>query len=141
MAGRTYGKWVMLAYRLPREPSTPQIALWRRLKRLGVVQIADGLVALPAGRSTREHLDRAAEEVLESGGEASVWEARPTSAAQEQALAARMSDAVTADYRALIEAANAARLDDEPARRRTLKRLRRALHTITARDYFPPPER
>ncbi len=42
------GEWVLLSYRLPREPSTPRIAVWRKLKRLGVAQISDGLVALPA---------------------------------------------------------------------------------------------
>ncbi len=31
--------WVLLAYRLPREPSTPRIALWRRLRRLGAAQV------------------------------------------------------------------------------------------------------
>ena len=25
-------RWVLLAYRLPREPSTPRIALWRKLR-------------------------------------------------------------------------------------------------------------
>jgi hypothetical protein len=43
-------QWVMLVYRLPRTPSTPRIALWRRLHPLGVAQIVDGVVALPAGR-------------------------------------------------------------------------------------------
>jgi hypothetical protein len=33
------GDWVLLAYRLPREPSTPRIALWRGLRRLGAAQI------------------------------------------------------------------------------------------------------
>ena len=27
-------KWVFLLYRLPRDPSTPRIALWRTLRRL-----------------------------------------------------------------------------------------------------------
>ena len=46
MAGRS--DWVLLAYRLPREPSTPRITVWRKLRRLGVAQLVDGLVALPA---------------------------------------------------------------------------------------------
>jgi len=48
------GQWVLLSYRLPREPSTPRINIWRKLKRLGVVLISDGLVALPADARTRE---------------------------------------------------------------------------------------
>jgi len=48
------GEWVLLSYRLPGEPSTPRIALWRKLRRLGVAQISDGLVALPRGARTRE---------------------------------------------------------------------------------------
>ena len=132
----------MLAYRLPREPSTPRIALWRRLKRLGAVQLLDGLVALPADGKTREQLEWAAEEVIEAGGDATLWIGRPGTAAEERSLAARMSDAVAADYRAVIDAAEAARKStDAAARRRTLQRLRRTLHAIAARDYFPPPER
>ena len=132
----------MLAYRLPREPSTPRISLWRRLKRLGVVQLLDGLVALPADAKTREQLEWAAEEVIEAGGDATLWIGRPGTAAEERSLAARMSEAVAADYRAVIEAAEAAHVStDAAARRRTLQRLRRTLDAIARRDYFPPPER
>jgi hypothetical protein len=142
MATQPTGQWVMLAYRLPREPSTPRISLWRRLKRLGVVQLLDGLVALPADAKTREQLEWAAEEVIEAGGDATLWIGRPGTAAEERSLAARMSEAVAADYRAVIEAAEAAHVStDAAARRRTLQRLRRTLHAIARRDYFPPPER
>jgi predicted exporter len=135
------GEWVQLAYRLPREPSTPRIAVWRRLRRLGVVQIVDGLVALPRDSRTQEQLEWLADEILEANGEATVWIATPGSAAHERALAQRMSESIAAEYRAVFEAAGAARATDAAARRRTLARLRRALHAIRARDYFPPPER
>jgi hypothetical protein len=133
-------EWVMLAYRLPREPSTPRIALWRRLKRLGVVQLGDGLVALPHDPATREQLEWAADEVLEADGDASIWIARPATAAQQRDLASRMAAVVAADYRAVIEAAEAAQAR-ESGGLRTLRRLRRTLHAIEARDHFPPPER
>lgn len=41
--------------------------MWRKLKRLGVAQISDGLVALPADARTREQLEWIAEEVTEAG--------------------------------------------------------------------------
>lgn len=133
--------WVLLAYRLPREPSTPRSALWRKLRRLGATQVLDGLAALPLDARNREQLEWLADEVVEAGGEATIWVAELGSAAQERELAARMAEAVTADYRALVADAEAAREEPAGSRRRTLARLRRELRRIRARDYFPPPER
>ena len=130
------GDWVLLAYRLPREPSTPRIALWRALRRLGAAQVTDGVVALPADSRTREQLEWLADGVLEAGGEASVWLARPGSAAQERALARRMRDAVTAEYEAVIADAEAAVARPVGQRKRTLGRLRRELRRLRRRDYF-----
>jgi hypothetical protein len=133
--------WVLLAYRLPREPSTPRIALWRKLRRLGAAQVLDGLAALPLDARNREQLEWLADEVVEAGGEATIWVGELASAAQERQLAGRMATAVAGEYRAVIEDAAAAHADPSGPRRRTLGRLRRELHRIRARDYFPPPER
>jgi hypothetical protein len=133
---------VLLAYRLPREPSTPRVTIWRKLSRLGAVQLLDGLVGLPADARTKEQLDWLADEVIEAGGEATLWVGRPGSAQQERAMAQRMAEAVAGDYRSVAADANEAlgSVDRSP-RRRTLGRLRRELRRIGARDFFPPPER
>ena len=133
--------WVLLSYRLPREPSTVRVAVWRKLKRLGVVQVLDGLVALPADARTREQLEWIAQEVLEAKGEAAVWLARPVSRAQERAFAKQMTEVVTSDYAAVIDAARDAHDLDDAVRGRTVARLRRELARIRPRDFFPPPER
>ena len=134
-------QWVFLAYRLPREPSTPRIAVWRKLRRLGVVQLLDGLVALPLDNRTREQLEWLADEVAEAGGQATIWLAQAGSVAQERALVGQFQAAVAGEYRAVAAPATAA-VDHEPTtRRRLLGRLRRELHRIAARDYFPPEER
>jgi Protein ChrB, N-terminal len=134
-------EWVLLAYRLPREPSGPRVTLWRKLRRLGVVQVLDGLVALPADARTREQLEWLADEVLEAGGEASVWLGRLGSAAQERALAGRMAMAVAADYAAVAADAATGEGESGVVRRRTVARLRRELQRIGRRDFFPPAER
>ncbi len=133
--------WVLLAYRLPREPSTPRITLWRKLRRLGVVQIVDSLVALPADARTREQLEWLADEVIEAGGEATVWTGRPGSAGDERRLAARMAEAIRAEYEQVIAGAAAAASQPTGVRQRTHKRLRRQLSQVERRDFFPPPDR
>jgi hypothetical protein len=138
-SGRT--SWVLLAYRLPREPSTPRSGLWRKLRRLGAAQVLDGLAALPLDARNREQLEWLADEVAEAGGEATIWVGELTSAAQARELARSMGEAVAADYRTLIADAEAARLEPPGRRRRTLGRLRRELRRIRSRDYFPSPER
>jgi len=134
---------VLLSYRMPREPSTPRIAVWRKLRRLGVAQISDGLVALPAGARTREQIEWVSEEVVDAGGTAAIWLARPATRAQEDQLAQTMAAARAAEYQAVTAAATAAASPptDPPAKVAAIRRLRNELRAIQRRDYFPPAER
>jgi hypothetical protein len=138
MAGSV--EWLLLAYRMPRVPSTPRITVWRKLARLGVAKLGDGLVALPAEARTQEQLEWIADEVIESGGEATLWRSRLTSARAERELVERMTAAVAAEYRELITAAGEASAGTA-VRAPTVARLGRELRRISQRDYFPPAER
>jgi len=133
------GDWVLLAYRLPREPSAPRLAVWRRLKRLGVAQLLDGLVALPLDSRNREQLEWIAEQVVEADGEASIWVASPAAIGDERELATKMQRSIAEQYQAVSEQARDA--DPSHRNRRTLARLRRELGRIERRDYFPPADR
>jgi hypothetical protein len=135
------GEWVLLAYRLPRVPSTPRSAVWRKLKRLGVAWLGDGLVALPADPRTREQLEWVAEEVTEHGGEATLWLGRPLDTGTASMVADRMTAAVAAEYDAVAAEAAALHTADAAARRRAVARLRRELHRIQDRDFFSCPQR
>lgn len=133
--------WVLLAYRIPREPSTPRIAVWRKFRRLGVAQIVDGLVALPSDARTKEQLEWLADEIREAGGEATIWVGQLASKRSERDVAARLADAVATEYRVIADAAADAARETDVVRRRTLARLRRELRRVGLRDYFPPTER
>ncbi len=158
--------WVMMAYRVPREPSTPRIVVWKRLRRLGVAQPVDGLVLLPEMPSTQEGLEWIAEQVLAADGQVTLWTAAHVSPADETATVAAMNAAVAAEYNALAAEANTltaeadmpgAQVDapaadvaerrgapeaktgmpaDRAALRRAPARLGRALAQVQARDYF-----
>lgn len=130
-------EWALLSYRIPREPSTPRISVWRKLKNLGVEQIGDGLVALPDDARTREHLEWIAADVIAADGEAAVWVARTTHTMSEQ-IAFKMRAARDLEYRTLIDEADTLA---SPADTRTLQRLRRTQRKIDRRDHFRAPLR
>jgi Protein ChrB, N-terminal len=133
-------EWVLLAYRLPREPSGPRVTVWRKLRALGVVQLVDGLVALPASSQSRERFDWLADEILEAGGEAWTFVATPGSKDQQRALAARLTEMAAGERRALLDEAEAVLASGARPHRRTVNRLRLELSRVEDRDPVPPKE-
>jgi len=127
--------WVLLQHRLPREPSAPRIALWRAIRRLGALLLADGLVALPASARTIEHFEWLAAGIEEQGGTASVWVASPTTGSTTARLIEQARAATDDEYRAVMRDAEAPDLT-VAERRRLLRRLRAELRRIGSRDYF-----
>jgi hypothetical protein len=130
---------VFLAYRLPREPSAPRLALWRALRRLGAHLVSDGLVVLPHSPRNLEHLEWLAASIVESSGEASVWLAEPTSPRTHDAYVGAMRAEAGEEYRAVLREAREARGLDRAERRRAVRRLRGQLRRIGGRDYFAAP--
>jgi hypothetical protein len=140
-SGGGTAEWVLLSYRMPREPSTPRIAVWRKLKQLGVAQIGDGVVALPADARTRELLEWVAEDVEQAGGLAMLWTARPDSVEDERRLAAQMAAVLAAEYAQVRDRAAVAAVDSDVVAANMLRKLRAELRRIERRDFFPPDER
>jgi hypothetical protein len=141
MARHDGQEWVLLTYRLPREPSAPRLAVWRRLRRLGVAQISDGLAGLPADARTREHLEWVAQQVDDAGGTATVWLARPAALNHVADLVAVMRRARSQEYLEITAAAADALELPQSEQARALQRLRSAYREISRRDFYPPDER
>ena len=87
----------------------------------------------------REQLEWLADEVVDAGGEATIWVSETATAAQERALAGEMAKRAAAEYRAIAAAAEGATEGGEVQRRRTLARLRRELRRVGSREYFRRP--
>lgn len=120
-------RWVWLVHRLPREPSSPRIAVWRQLRRLGVAQVTDGVAALPLDARNRERLEWLVDEVLQAQGQAMVWLADPASPSVERRLVEGLAAARADECRQVIVQANEAASGSAARRRRELRRLRREL--------------
>jgi hypothetical protein len=98
-------RWVLLVYRLPREPSRHRVAVWRKLRDLGALYLQDGVAALPEDAVTREQLEWLQLRVREAGGKATLWEGRPGTVAEEAELVEAFRSSREKTYRAIIAGA------------------------------------
>lgn len=120
--------WVLLVYRIPREPTASRAAVWRKLKRLGALLLHDAVWVLPATPWTREQFQWLAVEIGELGGEAHLWESRLLLNGQEDALVRQFQARVDAIYQEI--------LDDLERDAADLVALSRKYQQVRAQDYF-----
>jgi hypothetical protein len=76
--------WVLIHYKVPTEPTSLRVYIWRKLKRLGAILCFDAVWALPSTPRTQEQFQWLAAEVTEMGGDALLWQAQLLSRAQEE---------------------------------------------------------
>lgn len=141
MVTSSSSQWVLLTYRLPREPSAPRLSLWRAMRRLGALQLGDGLVALPHSPRNLEHLQWLAADIAEHDGTASVWHARADSRRDDHAHRAQIRASADEEYAAVLQEAESTSAITTSAteRRRATRRLRGQLRRIALRDHFHAP--
>jgi hypothetical protein len=137
-------RWVLLVYRLPREPSRHRVAVWRKLRDLGALYLQDGVAALPEDAVTREQLEWLQLRVREAGGEATLWEARPGTLAEEAGLVEDFRHSREEAYRAIIAGAERLRRKAQMGGGGVLEqlgKLEREFRAERRRDYFRSPLR
>lgn len=137
--------WLILVYRLPREPSRHRVAIWRKLKVLGALYLQDGAAVLPEDAVTREQLEWLQLRVREAGGEATLWDARSVTVAEERELVEAFRSSREESYRAIVAKAERVRRKAELGGGRTLldelRKLEREFRAERRRDYFRSPLR
>jgi hypothetical protein len=121
------------------------VAVWRKLRDLGALYLQDGVAALPEDAVTREQMEWLQLRVREAGGEATLWEARPGTAAEEGELVGTFRAAREEAYTALITAAERVRRKAEMGGGadlwEQLGKLERLFRAERRRDYFRSPLR
>jgi hypothetical protein len=137
-------RWVLLVYRLPREPSRHRVAVWRKLRDLGALYLQDGVAALPEDAVTREQLEWLQLRVREAGSEATLWEARTGTMAEEAELVEAFRSSREEAYKAIIARAQRLRRKAQMgggALSERLGKLEREFRAERRRDYFRSPLR
>ena len=129
----TTPNWLVLTWRFSAASSTPRVAAWRSLQRLGAVTLTPGAAIVPYSEHLLEQLSWIAEGIVERGGDAYVLPVTELPEADEEEIRRRMREERKDEYGRLREAAKTlGRASSE----RELSALERGLARIVERDHF-----
>jgi hypothetical protein len=120
--------WLLLAYKVPRNPTASRVYVWRKLKKLGALAVQGAVWVLPSTAQTLEHLRWLAAEIVEMGGEASLWEARHLLDGQDDRLIMQFEVQVKPLYERIVKALKGRKPD--------LAALSRQYQQAAAQDYL-----
>jgi ChrB-like protein len=134
----TAAHWLVLTWRLPAASSTPRVATWRSLQRLGAVTLTPGAAVVPFTEDLLEQLEWIAEEIVQRGGEAYVLPVTDLREADEAEIRRRMRAERKAEFSDLRDAAErlAGSELDRARYERELATLERGLARAIERDHF-----
>lgn len=124
-------RWLLLVYRIPRQPSAGRVFAWRKLKQLGAIAIQDAVWVLPLTPRNQEHFQWLAAEIIEMKGEAMLWSAAHLEARDTDALQQQFTELVESEYRDIL--ATLKKKD------RDLQSLSKRFQDVQSRDYFGSP--
>ncbi|MCZ8547933.1 chromate resistance protein ChrB [Mesorhizobium qingshengii] len=94
--------WLLLTYKVPPEPATKRIALWRRLKGMGAIYLQNGVCLLPKTDDHVRRLKMLENDVSEMGGESVILETIALDRAQEDKVVARFKADRDDQYREFL---------------------------------------
>jgi DNA-binding transcriptional regulator PaaX len=120
--------WMLLVYKVPREPAANRAAVWRKLKRLGALLLHDAVWVLPATPRTREQLQWLAVEIGELDGEVWLWESHLVLGGKVEALVQQFQTRVDTAYQDILR-----EMEQEDA---DLIALSRRYQQLLTQDYF-----
>jgi hypothetical protein len=120
--------WLLLVYRIPRDPTAGRVFVWRKLKQLGAIALQDAVWVLPQTPRTQEQFQWLASEITELQGEAVLWEADQVYATDHEGLRRQFLEPIEAEYREILAALR--------KKDRDLAALSKRFQEARARDYF-----
>lgn len=94
--------WLLLIYKVPSEPSKKRLALWRKLKGLGVVYLQNGVCLLPKSEDHQRQFKIVQNEIGEMDGESFLLDSTGFDARQQELIVQRFSEDRNAEYREFL---------------------------------------
>jgi len=135
--------WLLLLFRLPATHKAERVAVWRKLKKCGAIQIQTSTYLLPDEPARYEYFQWLSKEIGDAGGDATLVRAQEIEGMPNEKLVALFNRARDEEFGVLKKA-----LRDFLARRKKnaaeidvaeLERLTRQFREISDVDFFQSP--
>jgi hypothetical protein len=145
------GRWLLLIHQIPPKPDYLRAKIWRRLQRLGSVPVKNSVYVLPKSEQAQEDFQWVLREVIESGGDASLCEARFVDGLTDNEVEELFRSAREPEYREISREAERLRTSLAKKSKASgastkqlaveLEKLHKRVAEITAIDFFGAPGR
>ena len=146
--------WLVLSYKVPSEPSSKRVAIWRKIRGLGAVYLQNGVCVLPNTDAYQRQLKIIQNDILGVGGEAALLNTTAFDEQDGETIITHFNAARNAEYEEFLEKCQSylAEIHDEIAVQHftyaelqendeDLKKLRHWLDKITTVDFYGAPLR
>jgi hypothetical protein len=139
----TANSWLLLLFSLPTNRNTERVAVWRRLKKMGAVQIKTSTYLLPDEPAQYEQFQWLAKQIRDYGGDSTLVRAHEIEGLTKERVIAIFNDARAKDYgelRKFLQSfiARQKKMDAEQASSE-LERVTRRFREVRAVDFFDSP--
>jgi hypothetical protein len=132
--------WLLLLFSLPTRQKTERVAVWRRLKKIGAVQIKTSTYLLPDNPPQYEHFQWLAQQIRDFGGDATLARVQEIEGLSNEKLIELFNRARDEEYSAIKKALHAFLARDKKADSETkaaeLERITRQFRAIREIDFF-----
>jgi len=139
----TANSWLLLLFSLPTNRNTERVAVWRRLKKMGAVQIKTSTYLLPDEPAQYEQFQWLAQQIRDYGGDSTLVRAQEIEGLSKEKVIAMFNEALAKDYGELRKSLQGfitrrKKMDAEGGASE-LQRLMRQFREIRAVDFFDSP--
>jgi len=129
--------WLLLLFRLPATHQAERVAIWRKLKRSGAIQIQTSTYVLPDEPARYEYFQWLTKEIRDAGGDATLVRARAIERLPDDKLVDLFNSARAKDYALLAKQLQ--RLLSRGKKVDEVERIRKQFREIRERDFFDSP--
>jgi hypothetical protein len=135
--------WLLLLFSLPTNRNTERVAVWRRLKKMGAVQIKTSTYLLPDAPAQYEQFQWLAQQIREYGGDSTLVRAQEIEGLTKEKVIGLFNDNRAKDYGELRKSLQSfitqrKKMKAEQAVSE-LERLTRQFREVRAVDFFDSP--